>query len=287
VRIGVSLKLSPGRPEVDALTGVVTSDPRMAGPSDADRAALEWALRLSEAWSRDGGSAGVVEVVAVTAGPAGADRVLREALASGAHRAIRVDLPAGAPSPAVAAALVPVFGSEGCTLVCCGDYSPDRGSGSVPALLAGAIGAAQGLGLVAMEAGTVGTMEAVRRLDGGRRERLRLAAPAVVSVEGSSARLRRAPLAAVVSANRAPIRVVEPAAEVLAAARRRPPGTLRPYRPRARALPAPAGSDALHRIVQLTAATAPRTPPRTVALEPPEAARLVLDQLREWGELDD
>ena len=61
-RVGVALKLAPGRPEVDALTGAVATDDRLAGPSDADLAALEWALRLADAWAP-------AEVVAVTAVP--------------------------------------------------------------------------------------------------------------------------------------------------------------------------------------------------------------------------
>ena len=39
------------RPEVDPLTGAVHTDARTSGPSDADEAALEWALRIGEAWA--------------------------------------------------------------------------------------------------------------------------------------------------------------------------------------------------------------------------------------------
>jgi electron transfer flavoprotein alpha/beta subunit len=52
------------RVRVDPLTGDVSAEPHATGMSDADRAALEWALRLGEHWGRD--------VVAVTAGPAAA-----------------------------------------------------------------------------------------------------------------------------------------------------------------------------------------------------------------------
>jgi putative heme iron utilization protein len=37
--------------------------------------------------------------------------------------------------------------------------------------------------------------------------------------------------------------------------------------------------------LQLTAATSPRKPPRTLVASPDEAADAILDQLREWGEL--
>ena len=44
----------------------------------------------------------------------------------------------------------------GAGLVLCGDLSADRGSGSVPAFLAAHLGAAQALGLVAVELGAAG-----------------------------------------------------------------------------------------------------------------------------------
>ena len=61
-----------------------TTTARAAGASDADQAALEWALRAAEAWG--------AEVLAVTAGPPAAEAVLRHALAAGAARAVRVDV---------------------------------------------------------------------------------------------------------------------------------------------------------------------------------------------------
>ncbi|MEO5679585.1 MAG: putative mycofactocin-associated electron transfer flavoprotein, partial [Acidimicrobiales bacterium] len=124
--VAVCQKWVDRRPEVDALTGAVSADPRTRGPSAADQAALEWALRAAGAWGSP--------VLVVTAGPVGADGMLREALAAGADRAVRVDLEITAPSPAVAAALAGIV--AGAALVLCGDWSLDRGSGSVPAYLA-------------------------------------------------------------------------------------------------------------------------------------------------------
>ncbi|MFM7068057.1 MAG: putative mycofactocin-associated electron transfer flavoprotein, partial [Actinomycetes bacterium] len=167
------------------------------------------------------------------------------------------------------------------SLVVCGDYSADRGSGSVPAYLAHHLGAQQALGLVEITGAESGTVHGVRRLDGGRREQLVARGPAVVSVEGSVATLRRAPLAATLSAQSAPIEVVagrpDPHVE--------PPRT-EPWRPRPRHLPAPQGVAAFDRVVELTGANVERTPPRTVELPPGEAARVVLEQLRSWGYLD-
>jgi electron transfer flavoprotein beta subunit len=264
--VGVCLKWVDLRPEVDPLSGAVHHDARTTGMSDADQAALEWALQAGEAWNEP--------VLAVTAGPAGADAVLREAIAVGAT-ALRVDLPVGAPSATVAAALAPHL--AGCHLVLCGDLSPDRGSGSVPAYLAAHLGAAQALGLVAVEIGPPATLTALRRLDGGRRERLRVTAPAVCSVEGATTRLRRAPLAAVLAARRATIPVHPGPAPT--AAEDHP--VTRPYRPRARTLPPPHG-DTLDRVRQLTAGAAHATHGQPEVLEPAAAAQRLLEALAAW-----
>ena len=90
-------------------------------------------------------------------------------------------------------------------LVVCGDYSADRGSGTVPAALAALTGLPQALGLVSAVlaepaadgvdgSSSPARIRVQRRLDGARREELLVSPPAVVSVEGSVARLRRAPL---------------------------------------------------------------------------------------------
>ena len=264
------LKWVDQRPEPDAHGVIASPDSRFAGVSAADRAALEWALR-----SRDviGG-----EVVAITAGPVAADAVLRDALAAGANRAIRLDLPFGESSAAVGAAIAGVAG--GAQQIWCGDYSSDRGTGSVPAFIAATRGIAQALGLVRVSFDG-GAVEALRRLDGGRRERLSVDGPAVMSVEGSTAMLRRAPLRALLAA--ADVEIVQPLAVARPASST---GTYRPYRPRPRALAAPAGASALQRIKSLTggdAASSARADP--VVLEPDAAADRILAALREWGYL--
>ncbi|MGH3321220.1 MAG: mycofactocin-associated electron transfer flavoprotein beta subunit [Streptosporangiaceae bacterium] len=270
--VAAALKFVDPRPDVDPLTGEVHEDPRREGASEADRAALEWALRLGGRWGYD--------VLAVTAAPAEAEGMLREALAVGADRALRVDLPRNAASEAVAAALADVTGD--CAVVCCGDHSLDRGSGSVPAFLAQRLGAAQALGLVGLAAQEPGTLAAERRLDGGRRERLRVPSPCVVSVESGTARPRRASLHAALAARGAPV-------EVRGAPRdtqRAPAGRTAAYRPRPRVLPAP--HPHLHpreRAQALAGALAERTPPRVVAVPPDEAADELLAFLRDQGYL--
>ncbi len=241
-------------------------DDRFAGTSPADRAALELALRQASEIGED--------VLVVTAGPPAAERALRDALACGAHAVLRIDLDASAPSADVAQALAEAL--RDCTAVWCGDHSLDRGSGSVPAFLAATLDRPQALGVVHVDVdGTA--VRAVRRLDGGRREVLSLDG-GVVSVEGAAASLRRAPLAAALRSRQAPIPTV-----VGDVAGHSQPSQTRPYRPRARAFAAPAGASALERVRSLTdAASAPQRG-ETVALPPEDAARRILDALREWG----
>ncbi|HEX4245345.1 MAG TPA: mycofactocin-associated electron transfer flavoprotein beta subunit, partial [Acidimicrobiales bacterium] len=197
------------RPDVDALTGAITRDAHRAGLSAADEAAVERALRIAESWS--------APVLVVAAGPPAADDTLRGAMALGCD-VLRVPWPAGdgaglgsaqgflndlggderAVARAVAAALL-VAGPP--ALVVCGDRSADRGTGAFPAFLAHELGAAQALGLVDLHPEADGIL-AERRLDGGRRERLRVPRPAVCSVEGAGMRLRRASLPATLDAGR-------------------------------------------------------------------------------------
>jgi electron transfer flavoprotein beta subunit len=267
--IAACLKWVDRRPEVDPLTGAVGHDGRSGGASDADKAALEWALRLGGSWSDD--------VTVVTAGPPAAESLLHEGLALGAARAVRVDLPAGTPSDVVAAAVAEAV--TACQFVMCGDLSLDRGSGAVPAYLAARLGAEQALGLVALEIGERGAVRGLRRLDGGRRERLHVTAPAVCSVEGSTARLRRAPLPGVLAARRASVTVMaSPGSSVQTNGHR----LVRPFRPRARALAAPHG-DVLDRLRSLTAATVAGATRTAETLEPDAAAARILHALTEWG----
>jgi electron transfer flavoprotein beta subunit len=163
-------------------------------------------------------------------------------------------------------------------LVLCGDYSIDRGTGSVPAFLAAELGTAQALGLVGIDVTTATTLplRVVRRLDGGRREVLDVPLPAVLSVEGSVARLRRASLAASLASRGTSITTV-------AGPYGRPAeAEVHPYRPRARTLPAPPG-DSLSRVKAILDVGGHEGHAETVSLDPPAAARRILEQLDEWG----
>ena len=172
-------------------------------------------------------------------------------------------------------------------LVICGDYSMDRGTGSVPAFLAAELGAAQALGLVevgvseaATPAGATGNLRVLRRLDGGRREVLDVPTPAVISVEGAVARLRRAPLSAALASRSADITVVP------GPFGRLPESEVHPYRPRPRTLPAPEGT-ALARVRELLDVGGSEANTEKLELEPLKAAAKIVKQLHEWGYLVD
>lgn len=271
--IAVALKCVDLRPDVDPLAGTVRHDARASGFSLADAAALEWALRLGEAWQRP--------VTAITAGPPEARAVLRDAAAFGVQRLVRVPAEGNAPSEAVARALAPLL--RGALVVCCGDYSADRGSGSVPAFLAHQLEAAQALGLISLAPEGPGLLVVQRRLDGGRRERLQIGAPAVVSVEPGAARLRRAPLSGLVAARQASI---ETAAAGAAEPHRRT-HVLRtaPYRPRPKMLSPPQDHSPRGRLLALTGSLAERTPPRVVKATADEAADELIAYLKDHGYL--
>ena len=244
-------------------------DERWAGVSAADEAALEVALSI-----RDTLAGSDVRVFCL--GPREADDVLRRALAVGAASVTRIDASPELDGRIVAGAIADHL--HDADLVLCGDYSIDRGTGSVPAFLAAELGAAQALGLVAIDVATATTMplRVVRRLDGGRREVLDVSLPAVLSVEGSVARLRRASLAASLTSRGTAITAV-------AGPYGRPAeAEVHPYRPRARTLPPPAG-DSLSRVKAILDVGGSDHHAETVTLDPPAAARRILEQLDEWG----
>jgi electron transfer flavoprotein beta subunit len=254
------------------------ADRRWSGVSAADEAALEVALSIAD---RAGATPGAPssEVTVICLGPPSADDVLREAIAAGATAAVRVDASTELDSQVVAIALAEHLGDR--DLVVCGDYSLDRGTGSVPAFLAGELSMAQALGLleVGLDRDDVGALRVVRRLDGGRREILDVTPPAVLSVEGSAASLRRASLAASLAARTAPVVTVR------GPHGRLPEAEIHPYRPRARVLPAPTGGS-LDRVRQILDVGGSDTHAELVTLDPPAAASKILDQLRSWGYLD-
>lgn len=281
LRIGVAMKWVALRPEVDALTAAVSTDDRWSGASPSDLAALEFGLRLAE---ESGGS-----VTVATVGGDSSTSLLVDAIACGANRAIRIDprlLDGEQPtSREVGAALARVFVDA--DLVVCGDWSLDRGSASVPVFMATALGIDAVCGVVRLDTerahGDGPVLIAERRLDGGRRERLAVSTPAVVTVEGTVARIRRATLAGLLASQRATIEVIP---ETLRADETgwRLERTL-PYRPPARVLDAPRADESpLQRVAQLMGVNTARTPPARLELDAEAAAQLIIERVRQFDE---
>lgn len=246
----------------------VEIDSRWAGVSRADKAALEVALSVAD---ED-------QVTVVCLGPAAAEPTLRAAIAAGAHQVVRIDASPDLDSHVVATALAQHV--RDADIVICGDYSLDRGSGSVPAFLAAELGAAQALGLVDVVLPIAGpSLRVLRRLDGGRREVLDVPTPAVISVEGSVATLRRASVSASLAARSAAIEVVP------GPFGRPPEAEVHPYRPRTRTVAAPHGN-ALARIRDLLDIGGAEEHAETLVLDPPDAAAKIVERLHDWGYLD-
>lgn len=104
--------------------------------------------------------------------------------------------------------------------------------------------------------------------------------PAVISVEGAVAKLRRAALSASLVSRSSDIAVVS------GPFGRLPENEVHPYRPRPRTLRAPAG-DALARVRELLDIGGSEGQAESVVLDPPDAAAKILEQLRDWGYLTD
>jgi electron transfer flavoprotein beta subunit len=265
--IAVLLKYVDLRPSTDPLTGVVTHDPH-GGLSASDQCALELALQIAESAQ--------LPVRAVTAGGPAADTVLRQALEAGAAEVVRVDMPPDAPSAAIAAALAAQVTEA--QLVIAGDHSLDRGSGSVPAFVAGHLEWAQVLGAAAVVVAD-GTLHIERRLDRGRREKVVVTAPAVISVDGGLAPLRRGALPRALQSTQAEIPVAttsHPADPE--------PGRTQPFRPRPRVLNGPdAHLPTRERLLTLSGALTVFDPPRVVVATAEEAADELLAFLAARG----
>ncbi len=303
------LRITDLRPEVDPLGGSVHRDTWGIGLSAADGAALEHALRIGAAWSS--------RVVGVAVGPESIEPVLREVAALGVS-AVRIAAADAGTEPGYAAELaadehelartvVAALGRWGRPgLVLCGDRSVDRGTGAFPAFLAHELGAAQALGLVALEVeavrGGTGSPEvtgggpdraliAERRLDGGWRERLRVPLPAVCSVEGVGIRLRRASLPGVLDADVTVVPAVRPAPPEAGSSSQEGPvvrvGASRAFVPRTRVRPAPDSDDPRIRILALTGALVAHDPPTIVGpVGSAEAADALIGFLVRHGYLD-
>ena len=172
-----------------------------------DDAALEEALLLSE-------RIGAGEVVAVTVGPAGADDVLRRALAKGAHRAVRVWDKAlrDADPVTIARALAGVAEREQPDLILTGAQSSDLAQGATGSALARILGVPHAAVVLDIEWAGEGTMTVTRELEGGLRHRIVLPAPALLTIQTGGNTPRYATMRMIKQAKKKTIAVVDGAA---------------------------------------------------------------------------
>jgi electron transfer flavoprotein beta subunit len=276
--VAVALKCVQLRHEVDPLTGMIERDNRLSGMSRADAAALELGLRHAAAIGAD--------LLAVTVGAETSESMLRDAAACGADRVVRIDPGVDQPDPmyqptsaTVARLLAPVL--SGAASVWCGDWSLDRGSGTVPAMVAHLLGIDHALGLVSVDV-TSQAITAWRRLDGGRREQVLIDGPAVLSVEGAAAALRRADIGRTITSRTMPVHVlaaiVSPSSELVIdrVAPHRPP-------PRVALGDEPAGVDPQTRVETVLGVGVVRAQTVRLKLDADDAADLILERLAQWG----
>ena len=149
------------------------------------------------------------------------------------------------------------------------------------AALAALAGLPQALGLVQVDVAVNGggdpAISVQRRLAGARREELRVRPPAVVSVEGAVARLRRAPLSGTLAGGAAAVETLTVPADVFAAVPPRGMGEVGPAVPRTKVMPSPVGDAALARLEQLPDTQSVAAPAQALVVSPEEAARHLLE----------
>jgi electron transfer flavoprotein beta subunit len=172
--------------------------------NEPDAYALEEALRLKERHSG--------EVVVVSAGPARAAQVIREALARGADRAIHVEADALGAGDAVTVAdtIASAIRDEKFDLVLTGLQSDDQGFGQVGVVLAEKLGMPHATIIMEVQA-SESTLRVKRELEGGWFQWISLPLPALLTIQSGINQLRYATLKGIMAAKKKEIRKVTPA----------------------------------------------------------------------------
>jgi electron transfer flavoprotein beta subunit len=171
-----------------------------------DPFALEAALRLCE---ESGGG----EVIVASVGGVQAEESLRAGLAMGADRAVRVWDPMlrGADPLALAAVLAKLAALEQPDVILCGAQSADAANAATGVALAGLLDLAHVTVVSAVERDG-GALVVGRELDGGAVEMVRVAMPALLTIQTGANQPRRANLRAIKQAREQPIQTLAPSA---------------------------------------------------------------------------
>src|SRR6476469_8933132 len=177
--------------------------------NEPDAYALEDALRQKE---KHGG-----EVVVITAGPARAQQVLREALAKGADRAIHLEDNAfvGLDALSTARAFAQVIQNEQFDLIFTGLQSDDYGFAQTGVILAELLGRPHATIIMQIEKTDSG-IRVKRELEAGYFQFVDMPTPAVLTIQSGINKLRYATLIGIKQAKNKPLRKV-PLGEVQAA----------------------------------------------------------------------
>jgi electron transfer flavoprotein beta subunit len=221
-------------------------------PNPVDRLALAEAIALKETDSS-------VDITVVSIGPAGVEGYLREGLALGADRAWRVweDGLASLSPYQKAMLLARAVALLGPALVLTGARSSDSSSGQVGPFLAARLGLPCICRVTGFRREGDGKgLSVTRNLSRGIREKVRVALPAVLTIEGSERKLPYASLEAMLHSQEAAITCLSPADLGVSPAELKNDPTriigLSFPRPRVKRLPAPDSSlPAFHRILAL------------------------------------
>ena len=171
--------------------------------NEPDAFALEEALRQKE---KHGG-----EVVAITAGPARSQQVLREALAKGADRAIHLEDAgfAGLDASNTARALAAAIKDEQFDLIFTGLQSDDYGYAQTGVVLAELLGWPHATIIMQIEkARTDGGIKVKRELEAGYFQFVEMPLPAVLTIQSGINKLRYATLIGIKQAKNKPLRKV-------------------------------------------------------------------------------
>lgn len=171
--------------------------------NEPDAYALEEALRLKE---KHGG-----EVIVVSAGPARAAQVIREALARGADRALHVESEALATADpdGIAEALAAAIQQEGVDLVLTGLQSDDQGFGQTGVVLAEKLAMPHATIIMEVQAAADGkSLRVKRELEGGWFQWVTLPLPALLTIQSGINQLRYATLKGIMAAKKKEIRKV-------------------------------------------------------------------------------
>jgi electron transfer flavoprotein beta subunit len=173
--------------------------------NEPDAYALEEALRQKE---KHGG-----EVVAITAGPARSQQVLREALAKGADRAIHLEddrfahLDAANTARAIAAAIGLGDQGENFDLIVTGLQSDDFGAAQTGVLLAEVLGIPHATIIIGIEKAD-GGLKLKRELEAGHYQHIEMPMPAVLTIQSGISKLRYATLIGIKQAKMKPLKKV-------------------------------------------------------------------------------